>query len=150
MNLPVGQLSSKHRGTFIRRLCFVLPQLTARLDILDEHSCFATPPSFTDNTCAFSPEKSASFAASGLKGHVPDFNAILTGSDQYLGWNLTNEEPEECSKAYSPFAELGSGSNVLDEPVEAGHYQEPPMPFGDSGDMKMFMKVTEAAWYSEY
>ncbi|XP_068163725.1 multiple PDZ domain protein isoform X3 [Antennarius striatus] len=98
------------------------PKLTARLDILDEH------PRFADDTGEFSPEKPASFAALGLRGHVSDFNALLSGSDQYLGWPPTSEEPEAWSKSYSPFDELGIGSNVLDEPVDPGNYpKEPPV-----------------------
>ncbi|XP_070849423.1 multiple PDZ domain protein [Chaetodon trifascialis] len=117
------------------------PKLTARLDLLDEHPRFATPPGLADNTQAFSPEKSASFTPPSLRGHVPDFNAILSSSDQYLAQHPTKEEPVECANSYSPFVEIGSRSNVPGEPVESLHYQkEPPLSYGDIPDIKILMK----------
>ncbi|TDG99707.1 hypothetical protein EPR50_G00197720 [Perca flavescens] len=121
------------------------PKLTARLDLLDEHPCFATPSGLADNTQAFSPEKSASFSPPSLRGHVPNFNAILSSSDQFLAQHSTKEEPVECSKSYSPFAEIGTRSSVPDEPVESLPYQkELPMAFEDIKDIKMFIKDEEA------
>ncbi|XP_076580988.1 multiple PDZ domain protein isoform X3 [Chaetodon auriga] len=117
------------------------PKLTARLDLLDEHPRFATSPGLTDNTQAFSPEKSASFTPPSLRGHVPDFNAILSSSDQYLAQHPTKEELGECANSYSPFVEIGSRSNVPEEPVESLHYQkEPPLSYGDIADIKILMK----------
>lgn len=110
--------------------------------MLDEHPCFTTPSGLGDNTQAFSPEKSASFAPPGLRGHVPAFNAILSSSDQYLAQHSAKEEPVECSNSYSPFTEIGTISNVQEEPVESLHYQrEPPICFGDIGDIKILIKV---------
>ncbi|XP_035849596.1 multiple PDZ domain protein isoform X3 [Sander lucioperca] len=121
------------------------PKLTARLDLLDEHPCFATPSGLADNTQAFSPEKSASFSPPSLRGHVPTFNAILSSSDQFLALHSTKEEPVECSNSYSPFAEIGIRSSVPDEPLESLPYQkEPPMAFEDIKDIKMFIKDEEA------
>ncbi|KAM9335583.1 multiple PDZ domain protein [Symphorus nematophorus] len=120
------------------------PKMTARLDLLDEHPRFATPSGLADNTQPFSPEKSACFTPPSLRGHVPDFNAILSSSDQYLAQHSINEEPAECSNSYGPFADLGTRSNVPEEPVESLHYQkEPPMSFGDIGDIKVLMKDEE-------
>ncbi|XP_039679416.1 multiple PDZ domain protein isoform X3 [Perca fluviatilis] len=121
------------------------PKLTARLDLLDEHPCFATPSGLADNTQAFSPKKSASFSPPSLRGHVPTLNAILSSSDQFLAQHSTKEEPVECSNSYSPFAEIGTRSSVPDEPVESLPYQkEPPMAFEDIKDIKMFIKDEEA------
>ncbi|XP_044039683.1 multiple PDZ domain protein-like isoform X4 [Siniperca chuatsi] len=121
------------------------PKLTARLDLLDEHPCFATPPGLADNTQVFSLEKSASFTSPSLRGHVPAFNTILSSSDQYLAQHSTNEDPAECSNSYSPFAEIGTRSNVPDEPMEPLPYQkEPPMSFGDIEVIKILMKDEEA------
>ncbi|KAM3591253.1 uncharacterized protein V6R79_025536 [Siganus canaliculatus] len=106
------------------------PKLTARLDLLDEHP-------LADDTEAFSPETSAAFAPLTLRGHVPDFNALLSGSDQYLSKNSTEEKPAERSNSYSPFAELGTGSNAPDESEEL------PISFGDIGDIKALMKDNE-------
>ncbi|KAI3376455.1 hypothetical protein L3Q82_016917 [Scortum barcoo] len=121
------------------------PKMTARLDLLDERPRFATLSGLADDTQAFSPERSASFAPPSLRGHVPAFNTILSSSDQYLAQRSTNEEPAECSNSYSPFAEIGTRSNVPDEPAESRHYQkEPPVSFGDIGDIKILMKDEEA------
>ncbi|TKS92812.1 Multiple PDZ domain protein [Collichthys lucidus] len=117
------------------------PKLTARLDLLDEHPRFAPPSGLADNTQAFSPEKS--FTPPGLRGHVPDFNAIMSIPDEYLAQQSTGEELVECSNSYSPFAEIGTRSNVPDEPVESLHYPEPPISFGDTGDLKILMKDEE-------
>ncbi|XP_051285453.1 multiple PDZ domain protein isoform X6 [Dicentrarchus labrax] len=127
------------------------PKLTARLDLLDEHPRFATPSGLADNTLSFSPEKAASFTPPSLRGHIPDLNALLSSSDQYPSQRSTNEEPVECSNSYSMFAEKGARSNVLEEPMESLHYEkEPPVSFGDIGDIKILMKdaevgVTESA-----
>ncbi|XP_074480844.1 multiple PDZ domain protein isoform X4 [Sebastes fasciatus] len=119
------------------------PKLTARLDLLDEHPCFATPSGLADDTEAFSPEQSASFTPPSVRGHVPTFNATLSGSDQFLAQH--KEEPVECSNSYSPFAEIGTRSSVPDEPVEPLHYQtEPLMSFEDIGDIKILMEDEEA------
>ncbi|XP_040886623.1 multiple PDZ domain protein isoform X1 [Toxotes jaculatrix] len=121
------------------------PKLTARLDLLDEHPCFTTPPGLGDNTQVFSPEKSGSYTPPSLRGHVPAFNAILSSSDQYLAQHLTKEEPVEGSNSYSPFSEIGTRSNVEEAPVESLHYQtEQPISFGDIGDIKILMKDEEA------
>uniref|UniRef100_A0A671WSL4 Multiple PDZ domain protein n=1 Tax=Sparus aurata TaxID=8175 RepID=A0A671WSL4_SPAAU len=115
------------------------PKLTARLDLLEEHPHFAAPSGLTDDTEAFSPEKR--FSPPSFRGHVPDFNAMLSGSDQYLAEHSTNEEPVESSNSYSPFAELGTRSNIPEEPVESLHYQkEPALSFGDIGDIKILLK----------
>ncbi|XP_042367906.1 multiple PDZ domain protein isoform X2 [Plectropomus leopardus] len=116
------------------------PKLTARLDLLDEHPCFATPSGLADNT-----RESASFTPPSLRGHVPTFNDILSSSDQFLAQHSANEEPAEGLHSYSPFAETGTRSSVPDEPAESLHYQrEPPMSFGDIGDIKILMKDKEA------
>ncbi|XP_022614451.1 multiple PDZ domain protein isoform X2 [Seriola dumerili] len=121
------------------------PKLTARLDLLDDHPRFTTPSGLGDNTQVFSPEKSACFTPPSLRGHVPAFNAILSSSDQFLAQQSTREEPVESSNSFSPFAEIGTRSNVQEEPVESLHYQkEPPIPFGDIGDIKILMKDEEA------
>ncbi|XP_039996432.1 multiple PDZ domain protein isoform X3 [Xiphias gladius] len=121
------------------------PKLTARLDLLDERPCFTTPPGLGDSTQVFSPEKSASFTPPSLRGHVPAFNAILSSSDQYLAQHSTKEEPVEGSNSYSPFAEIGTRSNVQEEPVESLHYQkEPLVSFGNIGDIKILIKDEEA------
>nr|XP_046237329.1 multiple PDZ domain protein-like isoform X10 [Scatophagus argus] len=121
------------------------PKLTARLDLLDERPHFAASSGLADNTQAFSPEKTDSFTAPSLRGHVPDFNAFPSSSDQYLARQSTNKEPAECSYSYSPFAELGTRSNVLDEPVESlPYHKEPPMSFGDIGDIEILLKDEEA------
>ncbi|XP_041820522.1 multiple PDZ domain protein isoform X3 [Chelmon rostratus] len=120
------------------------PKLTARLDLLDEHPRFATLPGLADNTQAFSPERPASFTPPSLRGHVPDFNAILSGSDRFLAQHSTKEEPVECANSYSPFVEIGTIFNVPDEPVESLHYQkEPPLSFGEIADIKILMKDEE-------
>lgn len=128
-------------------VCFFLLcllQLNARLDLLHEHPCFASPPGLADNTQAFSPEKPASFTPPTLRGHVADFNAALSGSDQYLARHAAKEEPEEFS--FGPFEELGTRSNIPEEPVESLHYQkEPPMSFGDI-DLKISIKVLYALY----
>ncbi|XP_059210532.1 multiple PDZ domain protein [Centropristis striata] len=121
------------------------PKLTARLDLLDEHPCFAAPSGLADNTQAFSPEKSASFTPPSLRGHVPTFNAILSSSDQFLAQHSSIEEQVECSNSYSPFADIVTRSSVPDEPVESLHYQtEPPMSFDDIGNIKILIKDEEA------
>uniref|UniRef100_A0AAQ5Y5F4 Multiple PDZ domain crumbs cell polarity complex component n=1 Tax=Amphiprion ocellaris TaxID=80972 RepID=A0AAQ5Y5F4_AMPOC len=115
------------------------PKLTARLNLLDEHLCFA------DNIQAFSPEKSASYSPPGLMGHNPAFNAILSSSEQYLAQHPSKEEPVEGSNSYSPFAELSSGSKVQEETAESLHYQkEPVISFGDIADISILMKDEEA------
>ncbi|KAF7666688.1 hypothetical protein LDENG_00096410 [Lucifuga dentata] len=43
------------------------PKLTAHLDLLDEHPCFATASDLVDNTQPFSPEQSASFTPPRLR-----------------------------------------------------------------------------------
>ncbi|XP_028285641.1 multiple PDZ domain protein isoform X3 [Parambassis ranga] len=116
------------------------PKLTARLNLLDEHSCFpAPPPGLADTTQVFSPEQSASYAPPSLKGHVPAFDAILSGSDQYLAQHPGKEEPPECSDSYSPFAET---TNVHDAPMESLHY--PKEPIISFGDINILMKDEEA------
>ncbi|KAM6894815.1 multiple PDZ domain protein isoform 2-T2 [Lycodopsis pacificus] len=116
------------------------PKLTARLDLLDERPCFAAP----DDTQAFSPEKSASFAPPSPRGRNPTFNARLSSSDQFLAQHSTQEEPAESSNSHGPFAEIGTRSSVPDEPVESLHYQkEPTMSFEDFGDIKLLMKDEE-------
>ncbi|XP_069561190.1 multiple PDZ domain protein isoform X8 [Brachyistius frenatus] len=108
------------------------PKLTARLNLLDEHPCFATPSGLADGTQVFSPEKSASYTPPSLTGHIPAFNAILSSSDRYLAQHPDEEEPVECLNAYSPFTETESRPNVQKEPVEPLHYQkEPAISFGD-------------------
>lgn len=95
-----------------------------------------------DDAHVFSAEKPASFTPGSLRGHVPAFNAILSGSDQYLAQHSIKEEPAECSDSYSPFTEIGIRSNVQEEPVESLNYRkEPPICFGDIGDIKILMKV---------
>uniref|UniRef100_A0AAQ5YVR3 Multiple PDZ domain crumbs cell polarity complex component n=1 Tax=Amphiprion ocellaris TaxID=80972 RepID=A0AAQ5YVR3_AMPOC len=112
------------------------PKLTARLNLLDEHLCFA------DNIQAFSPEKSASYSPPGLMGHNPAFNAILSSSEQYLAQHPSKEEPVEGSNSYSPFAELSSGSKVQEETAESLHYQkEPVISFGDIVNVKLFCMI---------
>ncbi|XP_034413454.1 multiple PDZ domain protein [Cyclopterus lumpus] len=114
------------------------PKLTARLDLLDEHPCFATPSGLADDTQAFSPERPASLTPPRLRGRNPTFKAILSSSDQFLAQHSTQEEPAESSKSSSPLAEIGTRSAVSDEPVEYVHDQkEPPMSFEDIGDMKI-------------
>lgn len=108
--------------------------------MLEEHPHFAAPSGLTDDAEAFSPEKR--FSPPSFRGHVPDFNAMLSSSDQYLAEHSTNEEPVESSNSYSPFAELGTRSNIPEEPVESLHYQkEPALSFGDIGDIKILLKV---------
>ncbi|XP_026175824.1 multiple PDZ domain protein isoform X3 [Mastacembelus armatus] len=117
------------------------PKLTACLDVLDEHPCFATQPGLRDNTQVFPPEKSASFTPSSLRGHAPASNAILSSSDQYPAQHMTQEEPVESSKSYSPFADIVSSLNAQEQPVDSLHYQnEPSISFGDTGDLKILMK----------
>uniref|UniRef100_A0AAX7T4W7 Multiple PDZ domain protein n=1 Tax=Astatotilapia calliptera TaxID=8154 RepID=A0AAX7T4W7_ASTCA len=113
--------------------------LTARLNLLEEHPCFA------DNSQVFSPEESASYAPPSLTSHIPAFNAILSSSDQYLGQLPSKEDPEDGTNSYSPFAEIGSRSNVLEEPVESLNYQkEPAISFGEIVDIRVLMKDEEA------
>uniref|UniRef100_A0A668W7G3 Multiple PDZ domain protein n=1 Tax=Oreochromis aureus TaxID=47969 RepID=A0A668W7G3_OREAU len=115
------------------------PKLTARLNLLEEHPCFA------DNTQVFSPEESTSYAPPSLTSHIPAFNAILSSSEQYLGQLPSKEEPADGTNSYSPFAEIGSRSNVLEEPVESLNYQkEPAISFGEIGDIRVLMKDEEA------
>lgn len=148
LQLATGGISMAHQkegrtthcGAFIQLLCLCLffllclLQLPARLDLLHEHPRFAPPPSLSD------PEKPASFTPPTLRGHIADFNAVLSGSDQYLARHVAKEEPEEFS--FSPFAELGTRSIIPEEPVESLHYQkESPMSFGDIGDFKISIKV---------
>uniref|UniRef100_A0AAX7V3B9 Multiple PDZ domain protein n=1 Tax=Astatotilapia calliptera TaxID=8154 RepID=A0AAX7V3B9_ASTCA len=115
------------------------PKLTARLNLLEEHPCFA------DNSQVFSPEESASYAPPSLTSHIPAFNAILSSSDQYLGQLPSKEDPEDGTNSYSPFAEIGSRSNVLEEPVESLNYQkEPAISFGEIVDIRVLMKDEEA------
>ncbi|CAI5668722.1 unnamed protein product [Oreochromis niloticus] len=115
------------------------PKLTARLNLLEEHPCFA------DNTQVFSPEESASYAPPSLTSHISAFNAILSSSEQYLGQLPSKEEPADGTNSYSPFAEIGSRSNVLEEPVESLNYQkEPAISFGEIGDIRVLMKDEEA------
>lgn len=123
----------------IQLLCFVSLQLTARLNVLDEHSSFASSSGFADNTQAFSPEKSASYTSASLTGHVPAITAILTSSDQYLAQQPSKEEPLDCSNSYSTFDEAGGRSANQEAPVEPPHYQkEPAISFGDIGHMMTF------------
>ncbi|KAK2863194.1 hypothetical protein Q5P01_002727 [Channa striata] len=121
------------------------PKLTARLDLLEEHPRFATTaPGYADSTQVFSPEKSASFTPPSLRGHVPAFNALLSGSDQYLAQHSAKEEPVECANLYRLFPEIGSGSTDQEEAVEALRYQkETPISFGDIADIKISMKDEE-------
>ncbi|XP_061566606.1 multiple PDZ domain protein isoform X3 [Cololabis saira] len=115
------------------------PKLTARLNVLDEHSSFASSSGFEDNTQAFSPETSASYTPASLTGHIPAITAILTSSDQYLAQQPSAGEPEECSNSYSTFSEAGGRSVVQEAPVEPSHYQqEPVISFGDIGNMTIF------------
>ncbi|KAF0029404.1 hypothetical protein F2P81_018509 [Scophthalmus maximus] len=112
------------------------PKLTARL--LDECPSFTTLSDLGDDDRAFSPEKSAPFTPPSFSGPVPAYNAALGSSDQYLARHVTKEEPAERSNSYSPFAEIGTRSNVQEEPVKSSHYQkEPPISFGD---IMMLMK----------
>nr|UDP83078.1 MPDZ [Scophthalmus maximus] len=112
------------------------PKLTARL--LDERPSFTTLSDLGDDDRAFSPEKSAPFTPPSFSGPVPAYNAALGSSDQYLARHVTKEEPAERSNSYSPFAEIGTRSNVQEEPVKSSHYQkEPPISFGD---IMMLMK----------
>ncbi|KAM6909367.1 multiple PDZ domain protein [Xenentodon cancila] len=113
------------------------PKLTARLNVLDEHSSFASSSGFADNTQAFSPENSASYTPASLTGHIPAITAILTSSDQYLAQQPSTEEPEECTNSYSTFAEAGGRSIVQEAPVEPFHYQKEPA-FEDIGNMTIF------------
>ncbi|XP_047191917.1 multiple PDZ domain protein isoform X1 [Scophthalmus maximus] len=120
------------------------PKLTARL--LDECPSFTTLSDLGDDDRAFSPEKSAPFTPPSFSGPVPAYNAALGSSDQYLARHVTKEEPAERSNSYSPFAEIGTRSNVQEEPVKSSHYQkEPPISFGD---IMMLMK-DEEAWVKE-
>ncbi|XP_026208412.1 multiple PDZ domain protein isoform X3 [Anabas testudineus] len=120
------------------------PKLTARLDLLDEHACFEASSGLGDDTQLFSPEKSASLPPPSLRGHIPAFNDILSSSDQYLAQHSTKEKPVDCSNSYSPFVEIGTGCNAQDEPVESLHFhKEPPICFGDIGDIKLLMKDEE-------
>ncbi|XP_030017617.1 multiple PDZ domain protein isoform X2 [Sphaeramia orbicularis] len=121
------------------------PKLTARLDVLDEHPCFAPPTGLADNVTPFCLEKSASFPSPSLRGHVLAFNTILSSSGQYLAQHSTNEEPGNRSNSYSPFGEMGTRSDILEEPVESLHFpKEAPIPFGDIEDIQILMKDEEA------
>uniref|UniRef100_A0A668W605 Multiple PDZ domain crumbs cell polarity complex component n=1 Tax=Oreochromis aureus TaxID=47969 RepID=A0A668W605_OREAU len=111
------------------------PKLTARLNLLEEHPCFA------DNTQVFSPEESTSYAPPSLTSHIPAFNAILSSSEQYLGQLPSKEEPADGTNSYSPFAEIGSRSNVLEEPVESLNYQkESPLIVIPTKQLPIFFK----------
>ena len=141
---PVGQLSNSQRRTLIRLLRFVFPQLTARLELLDEHPRFTTPSGLGDDTRAFTPEKSASFSPPSLRGQLPSYHAALGGSDHFLAHRAT-KEPVDCSNSYSSFDESGTGLNALEEPLESSHYMEepPPFSFGDIRDINIVIKVKE-------
>ncbi|CAN9509544.1 unnamed protein product [Ophioblennius macclurei] len=102
------------------------PKLSARLNLLDDHS------RLEDNGQAFPPEKSTSYGPSSLTGHAPAFGGALSGSDQYLSQNPGKEEPVDCSESYGLFPEIGSRSNVQGEPLECLSYQkEHVVSFGD-------------------
>ncbi|XP_029941156.1 multiple PDZ domain protein isoform X2 [Salarias fasciatus] len=85
------------------------PKLSARLNLLEDHSCLE------DNSQAFPPEMPTSYAPPSLTGHTPAFSAALSGSDQYLSHSPGKEEPADCSEPYSRFPEMGSRSNVQGE-----------------------------------
>lgn len=137
----LGSCLTNRVGMFTHLFYFVLLQLTARLNLLEEHPCFA------DNSQVFSPEESASYAPPSLTSHIPAFNAILSSSDQYLGQLPSKEEPADGTNSYSPFAEIGSRSNVLEEPVESLNYQkEPAISFGEIGDISVLMKVKKSKY----
>ncbi|KAM3857849.1 multiple PDZ domain protein [Diretmus argenteus] len=112
------------------------PKLTARLDLLDERPCFAAVSSLADNTQPFSPEKSAPFTPLSLRGHVQAINSILSSSDQYLAQHSTRVEPVDCSKSYSPSAEIGIQSNVQEEQLDLHFQMDPTISFGDIGEIK--------------
>ncbi|XP_069374467.1 multiple PDZ domain protein isoform X9 [Paralichthys olivaceus] len=117
------------------------PKLTARLELRDEQPCFTTPSGLGDDTQVFSPEKSASFSPPSLRGQLPAYSVAVGGSDHFLAHHAA-KEPVECSNSYSPFAELGTGSNALEEPVEPSYYQEepPPISFEDIREIKILIK----------
>ncbi|XP_034019902.1 multiple PDZ domain protein isoform X2 [Thalassophryne amazonica] len=122
-----------HGSTDVDYLHASTPKLTARLDLLDEH------PRFADNTEPFSLEKSTAFTPAGFRGHIQGFNAVLSGSDQYP------PELVDCSNTYIPFAEIGTRSNVHEEPVASPQFREEPIiSFGDTGEMEFLMKDEEA------
>lgn len=104
------------------------PTLTSHLDLLDENSHFAdNPPPFTiENTAAYSPPS--------LRSHIPDFNSILSGSDQYLATHTTKDEPVDALRPYSPFEEMMQSRTNMNE-EEMVHYTVPPITFADIGDM---------------
>jgi len=112
--------------------------MTARLDLLDEHPCFAAPSGLADDTQAFSPERPASpLTPLCLRGHNPTFKAILSSPDQFLEQHSTQEEPAESSNS-STLAGIGMRLAFPDEPVENFHDEkEPPMSYEHIGDIKV-------------
>ncbi|XP_056156626.1 multiple PDZ domain protein [Lampris incognitus] len=117
------------------------PKLTARLDLLDDHPSFTSVCSLADNTDPFSPEKLVSLTPPSLRGHVGEIDTLRSNSDQYLAQHSTQEDPRDCSKTYSPYAEIGTRLNVIDEPLESLHFHmEPTISIGDIGEIKVLMK----------
>lgn len=122
---------------FIPPLCFVSLQLTARLNVLDEHPSFAASSDSTDNSPAFPPEKSASYTPASLTGHIPAISAILSCSDQYLARHPSQEELAERSDSYGPFAEAGGRSAVQEAALESNQCQmDSAICFGDTLKVK--------------
>ncbi|XP_056298420.1 multiple PDZ domain protein-like isoform X4 [Pseudoliparis swirei] len=113
------------------------PKMTARLDLLDEHPCFAAPSGLADDTQAFSPERPASpLTPLCLRGHNLTFKAILSSPDHFLEQHSTQEEPAESSNS-STLAGIGMRLAFPDEPVENFHDEkEPPMSYEHIGDIK--------------
>lgn len=124
--------------------CFVLLQLTARLDVLDEHLCFPPPPppDLADDTGPFSPEESAPFTPPSFRGRDRVFGGALSSSDQFLAQHDAREEPAESSNSYSSLTEIGTRLSLPDEPAEALHYQQvPAMSLEDIGNIEILIKV---------
>ncbi|XP_075999928.1 multiple PDZ domain protein isoform X2 [Genypterus blacodes] len=91
------------------------PKLTARLDLLEGHPCFATMSDLADSTQPFTPEQSASFTPPRLRG---------TRSNVL-------EEPVETLQFQDPI-------------FQDSTFQDPTFPFADIGEIPILMKDEEA------
>ncbi|KAK7909885.1 hypothetical protein WMY93_014569 [Mugilogobius chulae] len=114
------------------------PKLPAHLDLLDPH--FVTSALEDDMPPPpFSLEKTATYSPPSLRSNIPDFNSIVTSSDQFMVTHSGKEEPVDGLHSYSPFAEMIQGRNKINE-EQTVHYTEPPIAFADMEDIKVLLK----------
>ncbi|XP_072315432.1 multiple PDZ domain protein isoform X2 [Eucyclogobius newberryi] len=106
------------------------PQLPPHLDSLDPHFASSGPEDDMPP-----PPFSAAY---------PDFDSIMTSSDQYTAAHGGREDPVDGLRLYSPFAEMIQNRNKLNE-EQAIPFTEAPMAFADVEDVKVSLKDEDDA-----